>query len=68
MLMGGRLTGAAMTEDDCVICSEWPERDRWALREMTEALPLKDVDQICDECLRVFWRRTAPQSDKPSEH
>jgi hypothetical protein len=22
------------SEGDCIICGKWPEKDRWALREM----------------------------------
>src|SRR5215468_3402243 len=44
---------ADMSEDDCIICGKWPANDRWAVREMIEALPLQD-DRICDECLRAF--------------
>jgi hypothetical protein len=53
---------------DCIICSKWPEPDRWALREMIDALPLGD-DGICDECLMAFLNRLAgPEPDKPSNH
>jgi hypothetical protein len=30
------------SEDDCIICGKWPEKDRWALREMIDSLPLDD--------------------------
>jgi hypothetical protein len=58
-----------MPEDDCIICGKWPERDRWALREMIRSLPLDD-EQICDECLRCFWSRIVeqPEPDSPSKH
>ena len=42
-------------EDDCVICGKWPARDRWALRETLEWLPLDDVP-ICDECAMAWGR------------
>jgi hypothetical protein len=44
-----------MSEDDCVICGQWPEKDRWALREMIDTIPLEDDDPVCDECLTAFW-------------
>jgi hypothetical protein len=52
--------------DDCVICGKWPERDRWALREMIDSLPL-DEEQICDECLLSFWRGIVEQPGSPSK-
>jgi hypothetical protein len=45
-----------MSQDDCIICGKLPEWDRWAVREMIEALPLQN-DRICDECLRAFAAR-----------
>jgi len=53
--------------EDCIICCQCPEKDRWALREMTDSLPLHE-EPICDECLRSFWRRIAEQPDSPSRH
>jgi hypothetical protein len=32
---------------------ELAERDRWALLEMTDRLPLRE-EPICDECLRTI--------------
>jgi hypothetical protein len=48
----------SLSEDDCIICGKWPEKDRWALREMIDGLPLDD-GPICDECLIAFWRAVA---------
>ena len=45
-----------INEDNCVVCGKWPEKDRWALREMIAALPLHE-EPICDECLLSFWHR-----------
>jgi hypothetical protein len=45
-------------EDACVVCGKWPASDRWALREMIEALPL-DEEPICDQCLSSFFARFA---------
>ena len=55
------------SEDDCIICGKWPEKDRWALREMIDSLPLHE-EPICDECLRNFWRRIVEQPDSRSKH
>jgi hypothetical protein len=30
------------------------QRDRWALREMIDSLPM-DEDPVCEECLMAFW-------------
>jgi hypothetical protein len=56
-------------EYDCIICGKWPEKDRWALREMIDSLPLRE-EPICNECLRSFWRRIVEPSkpDSPSKH
>jgi hypothetical protein len=40
-------------EDDCVVCGKWPEKDRWALREMLDSLPM--FEQVCDACLMAWW-------------
>jgi hypothetical protein len=40
--------------DDCIICGNWPERDRWALREMIDRLPL-DEDS-CISCRLAILR------------
>jgi len=57
----------APSEDDWIICGKWPEKDRWALREMIDSLPLHE-EPICDECLRNFWRRIVEQPDSRSKH
>jgi hypothetical protein len=43
-----------VSEDDCVVCSGWPAKDRWALREMLNTIPLADT--VCDECNMAFFR------------
>jgi hypothetical protein len=55
--------------DDCIICSKWPERDRWALRETLDTLPLDD-EPMCDECLTAFWQNCVAGSepDESSKH
>ena len=40
----------------CVLCSHWPEADRWALREMIDSMPLRDDEPVCDECQMAFWK------------
>jgi hypothetical protein len=42
-----------MSEDDCVVCGHWPEKDRWALRETLDTLPM--FEEVCDACLMAFW-------------
>jgi hypothetical protein len=58
-----------MLSDDCIICGKWPEKDRWALREMIDSLPLQEKS-ICDECLLAFWANcvVGPEPDSPSKH
>jgi hypothetical protein len=55
------------TNDDCIICGKWPEKDRVARRELIEGLPL-NADPICDECLTAFWRRLAHYGHKSAEN
>jgi hypothetical protein len=43
-----------VSEDDCVVCSHWPAKDRWALRETLNTIPL--TDDVCDECNMAFFR------------
>jgi len=42
-----------MSDEDCIICSKWPSKDRWALQEMITELPLRE-EPICDEGLPAF--------------
>ena len=56
----------SVSEDNCVICGKWPENDRWALREMTDSLPLQAIESICDNCLVSFWGRL-PHASGPAE-
>jgi hypothetical protein len=60
----------AISESDCVVCGKWPEKDRWALREMIDTLPLQEIEQICDGCLTTFWHNcvVGPKPDEPSKH
>ena len=43
-----------VSEDECVICGHWPEKDRWAVREMIEVLPLQE--NTCVKCEAVFFQ------------
>jgi hypothetical protein len=56
--------------DDCAICGKWLEKDRWALREMIDSLPLQAIERVCDECLEGFWNGIVeqPEPDSPSKH
>jgi hypothetical protein len=56
--------------DDCVICGKWAEKDRWALREMIDSLPLQEIERVCDECLVSFWNGLTeqPAPDERSNH
>ena len=45
-----------VSEDDCVLCSKWPAKDRWGLREMIDRMPLRDDEPVCDECQMAFSR------------
>jgi hypothetical protein len=51
-------------EDDCAICGHWPARDRWALREMLDTLPM--VDEVCDACLVAWWALIV--GPRPTQH
>jgi hypothetical protein len=48
------MSEVTVTADNCVIYGKWPEKDRWALRQMIGTVPLGD-EPICDECLMAFW-------------
>jgi hypothetical protein len=55
----GRMRGDGMngpvSEDSCVVCAEWPDEHRAYLRWFIASVPVRDLDQICDECLLAFW-------------
>jgi hypothetical protein len=60
-----------VSEDDCLVCGKWPERDRWALREMIDTVPL---DGVCAACDMAWWRNCivplieAPDPTKRTKH
>jgi hypothetical protein len=41
---------ALVPADDGIICSKWPEKDRWALREMNDSLPLDESKSATSAC------------------
>jgi hypothetical protein len=44
-------------EHDCVVCGSWRPADGWARRQITEWLPVRDDEPVCDECMIAFcWR------------
>ena len=44
-----------ISEERCISSGRWPERDRWALRDTIEILPLED-DRVCDACFSAVGR------------
>ena len=57
-----------MSEDDCIICSKWPERDRWALQEMLDTLPARRrtrLRRMLDGLLEKLRRRT--RAEQPAQ-
>ena len=55
----------SISEDECIFCGHWPEKDRWALRETIEILPLDD-DCVCDACFAAFWQNCGVDSSEPA--
>jgi hypothetical protein len=53
-----------ISEDECIFCGHWPEKDRWALRDMIAILPLED-DGICDACFAAFWQKCGMDDPEP---
>ena len=45
-----------ISEERCIFSGRWPEKDRWALRDTIEILPLED-DRVCDACFAAFWQK-----------
>jgi hypothetical protein len=45
----------AVSEDDCVVCGDWPQAHRSSMRILIDSLPLQEVEQVCDGCLQAFW-------------
>ena len=58
------------TENKCVICGDWPERDRWALREMNEWLPLQEIEDVCEACVMAWAHNVGfpVRDDDATEH
>ena len=55
----------SIPEDDCVVCGRWPPAERWARRQLTEWLPVRDDEPVCDECMMTFWRRLIVWDEPP---
>jgi hypothetical protein len=55
---------APISDDECILCGHWPEKDRWALRDAIEILPLED-DGVCDACFAMFWQKCAADDPEP---
>jgi hypothetical protein len=53
-----------ISEDECILCGHWPEKDRWGLRDEIEILPLED-DGVCDACFATFWQKCAADDPEP---
>ena len=60
----------AVSEVDCVVCSQWPEADREAMRLFVDKIPLKQ--SVCDPCQMAFWQNCIvpllPNPAKPTKH
>ena len=53
-----------ISENECILCGSWPEKDRRTLRDKIEILPLED-DGVCDACLAMFWQKCAADDLEP---
>jgi len=56
-----------ITEDECIFCGHWPEKNRWALRDAIQILPLQDQELICDACFATFWQKCAADDPEPKD-
>jgi len=68
MVLGMEMRWAMVpiSEDECILCGHWPEKDRWAMRDAIEILPLED-DGVCDACFATFWQRCAADDPEQGE-
>jgi len=62
---GDAMAMKPITEDECIFCSHWPEKDRWALRDAIQILPMQDQDVVCDACFATFWQKCAADDPEP---
>jgi hypothetical protein len=44
-----------VSEDDCIVCGNWPKANRSAMRQLIDSLPLQKMGQVCDQCVVTFW-------------
>jgi hypothetical protein len=54
-----------ISEEDCAVCRDWPAKDRWALRQMINRMPLQE--EVCVECQMAFWRSVG-LFNEPTKH
>jgi hypothetical protein len=40
------------SEDECVLCREWPPALRQVMRSAVYSIP---DDPVCEECVMAFW-------------
>ena len=45
-----------ISEERCIFSGRWPEKDRWALRDTIEILPLED-NHVCNACFSAVGRK-----------
>jgi hypothetical protein len=58
-----------VSENECLVCGQWPKADRRALRRMIDKIPL--ADEVCRACNAAFWRNVVVplcKSGKPTRH
>jgi hypothetical protein len=61
-----------ISEDDCLVCRGWPAADRLSMRALIDRMPMGDLDQVCDGCVRAFWTNCVVDRKsrglKPTKH
>jgi hypothetical protein len=62
--MEGRWAMKPVSEEECILCAHWSEKDRWVLRDAIKILPLED-DGVCDACFAAFWQKCAADDPEP---
>jgi hypothetical protein len=48
---GAHAAAMVIPEDNCVVCGRWRPAGRWARRQITDWLPVRDDQPVCDECM-----------------
>ena len=56
----------SISEDECIFCGHFPEKDRWTLRETIEILPLDD-DGVCDAFFAAFRQNCGVDDSEPAD-